>query len=264
MELGEKLRQARMEAGLSQRAVCADAITRNMLSRIENGGARPSLETLQYLAARRGKPVSFILEEDAVCSSNQRVMESARQWFDRGDYEEVQQALSQYRAPDEVYDRERQLMEILTELNLAERAISEGRMPYARELLEAVGTQGAGAAYYSEELEHRRRLLLRRAGAQTTLPSLDEELLLRGEDALSAGDALRAEHLLEAAEDHTSARWCLLRGKVYMARKDFSGAVFCLCRAEEAFPTQTAQALEICYRELGDYKNAYLYACRQK
>ena len=34
MSLGEKLRQARLEAGLSQRALCGGEITRNMLSRI--------------------------------------------------------------------------------------------------------------------------------------------------------------------------------------------------------------------------------------
>lgn len=44
MELGEKLRLARLEAGLSQRALCGDEITRNMLSRIENGAARPSMK----------------------------------------------------------------------------------------------------------------------------------------------------------------------------------------------------------------------------
>ena len=43
MELGEKLRLTRLEAGLSQRALCGDEITRNMLSRIENGAARPSM-----------------------------------------------------------------------------------------------------------------------------------------------------------------------------------------------------------------------------
>ena len=45
MELGEKLRLTRLEAGLSQRALCGDEITRNMLSRIENGAARPSMKT---------------------------------------------------------------------------------------------------------------------------------------------------------------------------------------------------------------------------
>ena len=35
MELGEKLKQARLETGLSQRQLCGEEITRNMLSLIE-------------------------------------------------------------------------------------------------------------------------------------------------------------------------------------------------------------------------------------
>ena len=68
MELGEKLRRARMEAGLSQKQLCGEEITRNMLSLIENGAAKPSMKTLQYLAARLGKSVSYFLEETAVLS----------------------------------------------------------------------------------------------------------------------------------------------------------------------------------------------------
>ena len=79
MELGEKLRLTRLEAGLSQRALCGDEITRNMLSRIENGAARPSMKTLGCLAARLGKPVSYFLEEDTVCSPNQEIMAAVRQ-----------------------------------------------------------------------------------------------------------------------------------------------------------------------------------------
>ena len=67
MELGEKLRQARMEAGLSQRQLCGGEITRNMLSLIENGSARPSMDTLKYLSHRLGKPVSFFLDDATVC-----------------------------------------------------------------------------------------------------------------------------------------------------------------------------------------------------
>ena len=127
MELGEKLRLARLEAGLSQRALCGDEITRNMLSRIENGAARPSMKTLRFLAARLGKPVSYFLEEDTVCSPNQESMTAARRLFDGEDYAGAMQALAQYRAPDEIYDREKQLLEILVRLHLAEEAISGGR-----------------------------------------------------------------------------------------------------------------------------------------
>ena len=52
MELGEKIKQARLEAGLSQRQLCGDTVTRNMLSQIENGSARPSMDTLRFFAAR--------------------------------------------------------------------------------------------------------------------------------------------------------------------------------------------------------------------
>ena len=50
MDLGQKLRQARLEAGLSQRQLCGEEITRNMLSQIENGTARHSMDTLRFLA----------------------------------------------------------------------------------------------------------------------------------------------------------------------------------------------------------------------
>ncbi len=65
MELGEKIRRARQEAGLSQRQLCGEELTRNMLSLIENGTARPSMKTLAYLAQKLGKSMSYFLEEDA-------------------------------------------------------------------------------------------------------------------------------------------------------------------------------------------------------
>ena len=77
MDFGEKLKQARLEAGLSQRQLCGDVITRNMLSQIESGKARPSMATLQYLAGKLGKPVGYFLEEDIVLSPNIALMEQA-------------------------------------------------------------------------------------------------------------------------------------------------------------------------------------------
>ena len=256
MELGEKLRLTRLEAGLSQRALCGDEITRNMLSRIENGAARPSMKTLGCLAARLGKPVSYFLEEDTVCSPNQKIMTAARQLFDGKDYTGAMQALAQYRAPDEIYDRERQL-------HLAEEAIGDGREPYALELLEAVAALGKNAAYYSEDLEQRRCLLLGRIPGQVVnLPGLDEALTVQATSALAGGDVQRAAHLLDGAEDRTAPCWNFLRGKCHMALEEFPEAAKCFLAAEGEY--NVLRELEICYREMGDYKNAYIYACRQK
>ena len=64
MTMGEKLRSARLAAGLSQRQLCEGLVTRNMLSQIENGSAKPSLPTLQALAQRLNKNVQFFLEDN--------------------------------------------------------------------------------------------------------------------------------------------------------------------------------------------------------
>ena len=58
MTMGERLRRAREEAGLSQRQVCGDQITRNQLSQLEHDPVGPSVETLRYLAGQLGLPQS--------------------------------------------------------------------------------------------------------------------------------------------------------------------------------------------------------------
>lgn len=264
MELGEKLRQARLEAGLSQRQLCGGEITRNMLSLIENGTAKPSMKTLQYLAARLGKSVSFFLEEDGAVSPNHSVMVSARRLYDAGDYAAAALTLEAYQTPDAVFDREREILQVLTYLELAKQAAEQKRDLYALELLKKADMQ---TAYCSEFLKRQRLLLLgrlRKEPVSAELPSLDEELLLRAEDALSEKNPSRAAHLLEAADSHDSPRWHMLRGEAYLAEKNYKEAAQCFHGAEAAFPTETAAKLEHCYRELGDYKMAYLYACRQK
>lgn len=264
MELGEKLRTARLEAGLSQRQLCGEIITRNMLSLIENGSAKPSMDTLKLLAARLGKPVSYFLEEDAVVSPNRQTMDAARERFDAGDYAGAAAVLEDYREEDGVYDREAALLRKCTYLELAEQAIREKRRLYALELLERAKF---AAAYCNDALERRRLLLLGQIsgeGVSARLPSLDAELMLRAGEALRGGDTSRARRLLEAAEDHSDTQWNFLMGLIRLEGKDYRGAARCFHEAEKRYPRETAPLLEQCYRELGDYKQAYEYAVRQK
>ena len=268
MELGEKIRQARMEAGLSQRQLCGDTVTRNMLSQIENGTARPSMDTLKVFAARLGKTVSYFLEEDAVVSPNQQVMADARKAQDNGAWAAVLTALKQFREPDELFCRERDLLNALAVLALAEEALKQGKDLYARQLLEEL--EMAPDGYCTGELERRRKLLLGTAAPEKLakicreLPELDGELMLRARDALDRGDHLRSEQLLEAAEDKNTPQWNLLRGEVHLARGQFTKGAVCFLRAEDACPRQCWPHLERCYRELGNYEKAYEYACKQR
>lgn len=268
MELGQRLRQARLEAGLSQRQLCGGEITRNMLSLIENGAARPSMDTLRYLAGRLGKPVSYFLEEQAVISPNQDCMAAARQAYTGGDAAGALQALEQYREPDSVFDQERGLLLALCRMALAERAIQEARLPYAAALLEQAGNPQS--LYWVPDLERRRLLLLAQAqpgrleSIAGLLPADDRELLLRGAAALEAGNPARCAQLLDAAEDKAAPGWNLLRGEAYFLEEEYAAAARCYQRAETAYPQRAVSRLEQCYREMEDYKMAYFYACKQR
>jgi len=266
MELGQRLKQARLELGLSQRQLCENLITRNMLSQIENGSARPSMEVLRALAARLGKSVSYFLEEDVVISSNQTVMETARKAFARKDFDAVRRTLEDYRTPDKVFDGEWALLEALSCLALSRQALEEDRRPLAVQLLEQCAAFGQKSPYYDPALERQRLLLLAKIQPEVLeqLPEMDEELCLRGKAALDKGDARRAAQILDAVEDQTDAHWCLLRGEAAFKLGEHKAAAAFFHQAEAAFPGQTAAWLEGCYRELEDYKMAYYYACKQK
>lgn len=268
MELGEKLRAARLEAGLSQRQLCGDLITRNMLSQIENGTARPSMDTLRYLAGRLGKPLSFFLEEDAVTSPNQQSMAQARNAFHAADYAQARAHLSRYRSPDPVFDWEYNLLQALCLMALATQAAQDRRRPYAQALLEQAAQSGACTPYYTPAMERERLLLLADLSPAPHLEAAlvpdDRELLLRAEAALSRQDPARCAAYLDAAQDRDSPRWHLLRGEAAFAQKDYPTAVDHFQPAEAAFPDRVVPRLEVCYRELGDYKRAYEYACKQR
>lgn len=265
MTLGEKLRSTRIEAGMTQRQLCGEEITRNMLSQIENGSARPSMKTLQYLAARLGKTVSFFLEEEGAVSPNRRSMDRAREAFDAGDMAAALEALADYREPDAVFDREKQMLVILARMVLAQQALEQGRYPYARELMEQVVELGKTAAYYTEDLEKRRLMLLAQVpGTRVQLPGLDLELLTHAGAAVTNGDWEQARSFLEAVQDKNQPRWNLLRGEIYWQERSYIAAKACYHAAEERYPKETAHRLEQCYRELGDFKRAYEYACKQR
>ena len=52
MTLGQKLKKARLDRGLTQAQVVGDRITRNMLSQIENDQASPSMRTSAFSQRR--------------------------------------------------------------------------------------------------------------------------------------------------------------------------------------------------------------------
>ena len=257
MELGQRIKQARLEAGLSQRQLCGEMITRNMLSLIENGAARPSMDTLRYFAARLGKPVGWFLEEQAVSSPNWECMAAARTCWQSGNAEGALEALKQYRSPDETFDAEKGLLEFLACLSAAETALLDDRIPYALHFLELAKL--AKSPYITTAQAQALQILLAKAG-QPASPALDEALLIRAAQILPQ-DPARCLELLQAADVQTSARWLWLAGQARFALQEYASAAQILSAVETLFP-QAIGMLEICWRELGDFQKAYEYACK--
>ena len=270
MDLGTRLRQARLEAGLSQRQLCGEVITRNMLSLIENGSAKPSMETLRYLASKLGKPMGYFLEEQAVTSPNRERISQARQAMAEGEYQAALVLLEDWQGEDPVFDPERYFLEALCCIRQAELALVERQPGYARELLDRAETAGSLTAYYTPELRRTRLLLLYRAqpdrapSLEPQLPDWIFELMLRAQSALEAGDYSRCGRILDAAAPCDAPQWHLLRAEAYFGQQDYTNALPHYQIAEEAFPKKAVQRLEHCYRELEDYKMAYFYACKRR
>ncbi len=153
MKLGERLRQVRLEAGLSQRQLAGDRITRNMLSQIENGSAAPSMETLRFLAERLDKPMSFFLDER---ETDAALLERAWTAYESGEAAEALRLVEQHAQGREVC-----LLQVLALLRLSQQSMEQGRETYAGNLLERVEALEGTLSFLPELRE--RRLMLRAA-----------------------------------------------------------------------------------------------------
>ena len=252
MDLGEKLKKVRLDAGLSQRQVCGERITRNMLSQIENGSARPSMDTLRYLADRLGKPLGYFLDTDSDS------LHAARLAYAEGNGLGMLDALSD----TDTTTPEGAFLQKLGFLLAGEQALREQRLPYARDLLERCGQ--LESAYWQPETERRRQMGLCRADPSAPAPEVppEEDLLLRAELALRSGKTALAGAWLDCLDDRRSRKWRLLRCDVYLANHDPAAALEVLRPLGE--DTETLPRLETCYRETEDFQNAYRCAVAQR
>lgn len=258
MTMGQRILAARLEAGLSQRQLAGEEITRNMLSAMEHDSANPSVATLRYLSWRLDKPVSYFLGEDVPEIPEYPTLLKARRFFDEGAYRDSLEALDAIEQPGEILGREISLLRVLAAMALGEEMTAQGRNSYAMHLLELAVKDGAQCPYFTDGLEERLELLRAEAGDRNAMPRADRALLVQARLTMEDGQNQQARRYLEAVRDQTSPLWNELMGRLCLAGKDYREAVRCFHRAEETVDVR--RELEICYRELEDYKMAYYYA----
>lgn len=255
MTLGEKMRQARLQAGLSQGQLCQGLVTRNMLSQIENGSARPSLSTLQALSARLGKNVQYFLDDATPADAPTR-LDPARELFGQNKWQEALEVLLSL--PE---SWEQAYLTALCQLQLGEEALSSGQSEAAKTHLLAAEAAGGKTPYYSPALSQYVQLLLAKLTA-CSLPEDDTLLLLRAESAIRGGDNDLAAKLLDCVQVPGSPGWHFVKGKLAAAAGQYATAAAHFRKGESYHPRAAWENLEVCARESGDYQTAYLYACK--
>ncbi|MCQ2353554.1 MAG: helix-turn-helix domain-containing protein [Clostridia bacterium] len=89
MDIGKKIKTLRNAKMMTQSELAGSEITRNMLSRIENGSALPSLPTLLYLSERLGVPAGLLLADNKEEFMYRKMtgMPDIRSAFAAGDWE---------------------------------------------------------------------------------------------------------------------------------------------------------------------------------
>lgn len=268
MTIGQRILQARTEAGLSQRQLAGEHMTRNMLSTLEHDKAKPSLETLVYLARMLNKPVGYFLGEVGPGRGVYEGMNQVREAFDRGDWFGCLELLAAL--PEEnMIRRERDLLELLCLLEQTRRALEEHREVYARDLLQRAVAALEGCRYGREVLGRDLAVLRARAaipGQERAAAALeirvDEALLAKAAGALDQGRFSDARRYLEAC-DNRDGQWHYLMGETCFGQEDYAGAAEHYHAVEEIYGKPVWKKLELCYAQQKNFEMAYRYAVMQ-
>ncbi len=70
LTLGERLRRARLAHGLTQEALGKPHLTKGFISLLEHDRTKPSVQTLERLAKRLGKPVAYFLDGGEISTAD--------------------------------------------------------------------------------------------------------------------------------------------------------------------------------------------------
>ena len=279
--VGERIRALRQSRGMTQSELAGGDVTRNMLSRIENGAALPSLPTLVAIASRLSVPVGALLG-DFDSYSEQKLKADITELINQKKYAEAISLCSGSRGSTDGID------ELFCEAAVcrADELYREGQLTQAHALLSRADEAGAPPlrTYVLSEL-------IRSCGAVDTEPpnSATEPLRALIFDDNEAAVYLYAlkklgniaarpysqpseeaapllaelSPIIDALSDgfykaHIEAKFEMLRAEYLKAKTKLLGLL-----TPEPLPAllwAVYTDLEFCCKCCGDFENAYKYS----
>jgi tetratricopeptide (TPR) repeat protein len=262
---GQRLKEARRALGLTQEELGRPDFTKGFISLLEHDRAKPSVASLERIAARLGRPVSYLLDggETAISAKFLDVLRSrGRAELTRRRFDAALETFVEMRRV--AAGRSDALMALNAALGEGEALLGLGRLDEARTRLEeACGrAQAADTPFLECRASHRLAEIESRSGHYGRAISLyrgalelarrfdSAESSLRGEIHLQLGTALyRLGRLDEAAEIYGEARRIFEDatqpdrvgealyglGSVLAKDGDYDGAMLHYERAQELF-----------------------------
>ena len=271
MTLGEKIKSARKRLKITQADLCGDKITRNMLSCIENNKATPSLDTLSYLSARLELPISYIVSDDDDMFFYQKRMEMRyiTAAFKTHRFKECIEHI------EKIDGRDDELYFLLASCHFeaGKSALLHGSLKSAAFHLSKVKEYALQTMYDTHRITNYLPLYLAlTANIQSPLLELDTEMFEPDEDLIYENE------FYSYVSNETGRSYTVVDFKRHMIAKammrdrDYYSAIKLMKEIEEEKTAKTYNAyvifgiytdMESCYRQLGDFENAYRYSSKR-
>ena len=284
--MGEKIKKARLERGLTQKQLVGKVITRNMLSKIENDNATPSIRTLNFLAERLSLPLSYLLEDTAYSDgSSPDGLDEMRRAYKEGRYTDCIKLLekdSTVATTDEGY-----LLYAISAVAAAQEALSSGDFETAKYYADSSDYYNKEGLYYSKQIDAEMSLILCECAVELDVSEFDHnaseyERVVKGISYSDRYVLARAAHLIETDElvlaerllftimndKYKRARYHYLLGKIKKKQQNHREASELLVTAEKLCAEKHLLhriyfELEEVYVALENYQLAHKYASMQ-
>ena len=271
MTLGEKIKNARKAKKLTQARLAKNKITRNMLSRIENGSANPSLDTIKYLAAELSLPTSYFLsdDDDMFFYEKKESIKSIHAAFSAKDYEYCVKKISSFSN----VDSELAMILTVSYFELGKESIRRGSL-------------NSALNYLRFSLEYSEKTLFDTSHITTVIPmyrsiatNIQSPLLEFSSEGYENGlydvfdydlykfliHDFNHKYKNEAMQKHATA-------KILIKERNYKEALRLLNEAADINRAKKHNAyimfglysdMELCYKQLYDFENAYIYSSKR-
>lgn len=271
MTIGEKIKAARKEKGMTQSSLCAEKITRNMLSEIECGKATPSLDTLKHIATGLDVDVAYLLSDDdsPLYYRKKTAIKRIKALLLEKKYKEAIEIISTLGEPDD----ELAYILSLAHFELGRAYVSGGSLESAAKHLASAIECSKKTFYDTERIRHLSLLYSAIAkNVKAPLLELDVKAFERNIKKDFEYDLFK---YISASENHPYNNPLYAKhteARRLMKNRKYKDALACLREIEEkktrdnfnAYAILTVYSdMEACFKELADFENAYKYASKQ-